>query len=50
MGTAYRVLVQFEDKRVDRIILILKLTLKKYDGRVWIGCMWLRIGTSGGLL
>jgi hypothetical protein len=24
--------------------------LKKYGGRVWIGFMWLKIGTSGGLL
>jgi hypothetical protein len=22
----------------------------KYDGKVWIGFIWLRIGTSGGLL
>jgi hypothetical protein len=24
--------------------------LEKYSGMVWIGLMWLRIGTSGGLL
>jgi hypothetical protein len=24
--------------------------LWKWGGKVWIGCIWLRIGTSGGLL
>jgi hypothetical protein len=24
--------------------------LGKYGGKVWTGCIWLRIGTSGGLL
>jgi hypothetical protein len=24
--------------------------LERYDGMSWIGLMWLRIGTSGGLL
>jgi hypothetical protein len=24
--------------------------LKKQGGKVWIGCIWLRIGTSGGLV
>jgi hypothetical protein len=24
--------------------------LKKEDGKVWVGFVWLRIGTSGGLL
>jgi hypothetical protein len=27
----------------------IKMDLKRY-GMVWIGLMWLRIGTSGGLL
>jgi hypothetical protein len=30
--------------------IMLKWILKKYDGRVWIGLIWLRIGTNGGLL
>jgi hypothetical protein len=29
---------------------ILKWILESFDGMVWIGLMWLRIGTSGGLL
>jgi hypothetical protein len=29
---------------------ILKLILRRYDGMEWIGLIWLRIGTSGGLL
>jgi hypothetical protein len=28
----------------------LKLILDRYDGMVWSGLIWLRIGTSGGLL
>jgi hypothetical protein len=28
---------------------ILKWMLEKYDGVVWIGLIWLRIGTSRGL-
>jgi hypothetical protein len=29
---------------------IVKWMLERYDGMVWIGSIWLRIGTSGGLL
>jgi hypothetical protein len=29
---------------------ILKWILERYDGMVWIGSIWLRIKTSGGLL
>jgi len=29
---------------------ILKCTLNKHDGRVWLGFTSIRIGTSGGLL
>jgi hypothetical protein len=29
---------------------ILKWILERKDGMVWIGLMWLRIETSGGLL
>jgi hypothetical protein len=30
--------------------IILEQILGKYVGKVWTGCIWLRIGTSGGLL
>jgi hypothetical protein len=30
--------------------IILKWILGKYFGKVWIGCIWLTIGTSGGPL
>jgi hypothetical protein len=29
---------------------ILEWILERYEGMVWIGLNWLRIGTSGGLL
>jgi hypothetical protein len=29
---------------------ILKWIIDRYDGMVWIRLIWLRIGTSGGLL
>jgi hypothetical protein len=29
---------------------ILEWILGKQDGRVWTGCIWLRIGTSGGFM
>jgi hypothetical protein len=29
---------------------ILKLILERQDRMMWIGLIWLRIGTSGGLL
>jgi hypothetical protein len=29
---------------------ILKWILERKDGMIWIGLIWLRIGTSGGLL
>jgi hypothetical protein len=28
----------------------IKGTLESYDGVVWTGLIWIRIGTSGGLL
>jgi hypothetical protein len=28
----------------------IKINVKKQDGRVWTGLIWLRIGTSGTLL
>ena len=52
----YKVLVgkpeetdHLEDVGVDGRI-ILKGILKKSFARAWIGLLWLRIGTSGGLL
>jgi hypothetical protein len=30
--------------------MILKWIVQKYDGSEWTGCMWLRTGTSEGLL
>jgi hypothetical protein len=38
-----------EDLSIDGRI-ILESILKKYDGRVWAGLIWLRIVTIGGLL
>jgi hypothetical protein len=29
--------------------IILKWILERYDGVVWAGLIWIRIGTSGGL-
>jgi hypothetical protein len=39
----------FENLGVDGKI-ILELILGKWNGRVWIGCIYFRIRTSGGLL
>jgi hypothetical protein len=30
--------------------IILERILGKYGGKVWTGCIWLRIGNSGGML
>jgi hypothetical protein len=30
--------------------IILEGILRKYNGKVWTGCIWFRIGTSGGIL
>jgi hypothetical protein len=38
-----------EDLGVDRKI-ILERILVKYSGKVWTGCIWLGIGTRGGIL
>jgi hypothetical protein len=38
----------WEDQDVGGLT-ILKWILERYDGMVWIGLIWLRIGTSGGL-
>jgi hypothetical protein len=56
MRNAYYILVgnlmgrdHLEDLGVDGNI-ILQWILGKWCGRVWTGFIWLRIGTSGGLL
>jgi hypothetical protein len=38
-----------EDPGIDGRI-ILKGIVKKWDRKVWIGLIWLRIGRGGGLL
>jgi hypothetical protein len=38
----------FEDLGVD-VRIILELILGKEGREVWIGFIWLRVGTSGGL-
>jgi hypothetical protein len=52
---AYRVLAGEPEKKrtLGRRIhgrIILKRISKKYDGRAWIGLIWLRTQASGGLL
>jgi hypothetical protein len=49
---AYRILVgKPEGKRpLGRCVDNNKLILERYDGMVWTGSIWLRIGTSGGIL
>jgi hypothetical protein len=55
-SNAYRIVVgKPEGKRPPRRPrrrwwTILKWILERYDGIVWIGVIWLRIGTSEGLL
>ena len=55
-NNAYRVLVGKPDRkgRVGipslKCRIILKLILTQYDANVWNGLLWLRTGTSGGLL
>jgi hypothetical protein len=52
----YRILVeQTEEKRSlgrqrSKWIIILKRNLERWDGVIWTGVFWLRIGTSGGVL
>jgi hypothetical protein len=39
----------FEDLDIDGM-MTLKRILKKQDGRLWTGFVWLRIGSTNGLL
>jgi hypothetical protein len=39
--------ISWEDQDVSGLT-ILKWILERYDGMVWIGLIWFRIGTSGG--
>jgi hypothetical protein len=49
MRNAYRIFVgKQEEKRGGWTIL--KWILERQDGMGWIGLIWLRTGTSGGLL
>jgi hypothetical protein len=56
MGNAYKILDEKHEEKIPlgrprrRWRIILKWVLRKYDGRVWIEFIWLRIGTGGGLL
>jgi hypothetical protein len=51
---AYRILVENPERKRplerprSRWVDNIKMNLR-YDGMVWIGSIWLRIGTSGGL-
>jgi hypothetical protein len=48
---AYRILLgKPEGKRPLGERTKLRRILEKWDGMVWTGLIWLRIGTSGGLL
>jgi hypothetical protein len=53
---AYRILVgKPEGKRPlgrprPRWVTLLKRILERKDGMVWIGSIWLRIGTNGSIL
>jgi hypothetical protein len=53
---AHRILVKkhegrkyFIDVRTDRTV-ILQLILEDWGMRMWIGFIWLRLGSNGGLL
>jgi hypothetical protein len=42
--------IHFLKKYTNIRRLVLDWILEKYGGNIWTGCIWLRIGTSGGLL
>jgi hypothetical protein len=56
MKYAYKMLIEkHENKRSlrrhsHRWKLVLRWFLRKYIVRVWIGLVWLRVGTSGGFV
>jgi hypothetical protein len=47
---AYRILMGMPEGKRPGGWTILKWILERQDAVVWIGLIWLRIGTSGGLL
>jgi hypothetical protein len=49
---AYRILVgkPEENRPRRRWVDNIKMDLREIDGMIWIGLIWLSIGTSGGLL
>jgi hypothetical protein len=51
MRNAYNILVGKPlGKRMRRWEDNIRMYLRKIDGKLWNGFIWLRIGTSGGLL
>jgi hypothetical protein len=49
MKNAYKILVGKLDGLRHTWKIVLKWILGKQGGKVWTGCIWLRIGTSGGM-
>jgi hypothetical protein len=47
---AYRLLVGKPEGKGGWIILVLGWILERWDGVMWTGLVWLRIGTGGELL
>jgi hypothetical protein len=53
---AYKILVREPEGKISlgrprrRWRIILEWMLRKQGGKVWTGCIWLRTGTSEGLL
>jgi hypothetical protein len=39
-----------KERRLKRAGILLKGILKKDNGRLWTGFIWLRIGNTGGML
>jgi hypothetical protein len=42
--------IKFSHCESSRTYIILEWILGKWGGRRWTGCIWLRMGTSGGFL
>jgi hypothetical protein len=52
IGNAYKIFVERRDDVGDQPInwmIILSIILKNWDVKVWIGVIWLRIGSSSRL-